>query len=64
MITKEMTIEEVVRRYPETIAVFRKFGLDCMECQIAQFEALEHGAGVHSVDVEKLLTELNGALRK
>lgn len=64
MITRDMTIEEVIRRHPETIPVFRRFGLDCMDCQIAQFEALEHGAGVHRVDVEKLLAELNGALRK
>lgn len=63
MITKEMTIEEVIRRYPETIPVFRKFGLDCLECQIAQFEQLEHGAGVHKVDVEKLLEELNKSRR-
>jgi len=63
MITREMTIEEVVRRHPETIAVFRKFGLDCMDCQIAAFEAVEHGAGVHHVDVEKLMEELNKAVR-
>jgi len=63
MITREMTIEEVIRRHPDTIPVFRKFGLDCMDCQIAAFEAVEHGAGVHRVDVEKLLEELNKAIR-
>jgi hybrid cluster-associated redox disulfide protein len=63
MITREMTIEEVVRRHPETIPVFRKFGLDCMDCQIAAFEAVEHGAGVHHVDVEKLMEELNKAVK-
>ncbi len=59
MITRDMTIEEVIRRYPGTIPVFRRFGLDCMECQIAAFEAVEHGAGVHQVDVAELLAELN-----
>jgi len=63
MITREMTIEEVIRRHPETIPVFRKFGLDCMDCQIASVEALEHGAGVHHVNLEELLAELNGAVR-
>jgi len=58
-----MTIEEVIRRHPETIPVFRKFGLDCMDCQIASVEALEHGAGVHHVNLEELLAELNGAVR-
>ncbi len=64
MITKDMTIEQVLRRYPETIAVFKKFGLDCMECQIAEFEAVEHGADVHKVDVETLLEELNEVIEK
>lgn len=63
MITRDMTIEEVIRRYPETIPVFKKFGLDCMECQIASFEAVEHGAGVHQVNVERLLEELNKAIK-
>ncbi len=62
MITKEMIIEEVMRQHPETIAVFRRFGLDCNECQIAAFEAVGHGAGVHAVDVEALLSELNRAI--
>jgi len=64
MITRDMTIEEVIRKYPQTIEVFRRFGLDCMDCQIAAFEAVEHGAGVHHVDVEKLMEELNRAIRK
>jgi hybrid cluster-associated redox disulfide protein len=61
MISKEMTIGEIIRRYPKTLPVFEKHGLTCFECQIADYEALEHGAGVHKVDVEKLLDELNRA---
>lgn len=64
MITRDMTIEDVIRKYPETVEVFRKFGLDCMECQIAAFEAVEHGAGVHHVDVDRLMEELNKAIKK
>ncbi|PNU19064.1 disulfide oxidoreductase [Geothermobacter hydrogeniphilus] len=59
MISKEMTIGEIIRRHPQTISVFKKFGLDCNECQIAQFEAVEGGANVHHVDVDELLSELN-----
>jgi hybrid cluster-associated redox disulfide protein len=64
MISREMTIEEILRKYPQTVAVFRQFGLDCMECQIAAFEAVEHGAGVHRVDVEELLKALNRVVEK
>lgn len=59
MISKDMTIGDVISRYPETIAIFKRFGLDCNECQIASLEALEHGAGVHKVDLETLIAELN-----
>ena len=62
MIRKEMTIEEIIQRYPQTIPVFARFGLECVGCQIASYEALEHGAGVHHVDVEQLLKELNSVV--
>lgn len=62
MITRHMTIADILSRYPQTITVFREFGLSCQECQIADFEEIEHGAGVHHIDVEVLLRELNRAI--
>lgn len=59
MITKNMTITEILSRYPETLPVFEQYGLDCYDCQIAEFEQLEHGASVHKVDIDLLLIELN-----
>jgi hybrid cluster-associated redox disulfide protein len=59
MITKEMTISEILRRHPETLPVFERYGLDCYDCQIAEFEELQHGASVHKVDIDSLLIELN-----
>jgi hybrid cluster-associated redox disulfide protein len=62
MITREMTIAEIIASHPQTMRVFRSFGLDCMECQIADYEEVEHGAGVHNVDIEQLLKALNEAI--
>jgi hybrid cluster-associated redox disulfide protein len=62
MITRDMTIADIIARYPRTIQVFRSFGLSCQECQIADFEEVEHGAGVHNIDIEQLLAELNKAI--
>ena len=59
MISKEMTIMDILRRYPQTLPVFERHGLDCHDCQIADFEQLEHGATVHKVDLDVLLAELN-----
>jgi hybrid cluster-associated redox disulfide protein len=63
MITRDMKIAEIIGRHPETIPVFREFGLDCMECQIADYEDVGHGAGVHEVNVERLLKALNKAIK-
>ncbi len=62
MIHKEMKIEEVLRRFPQTIPVFRRFGIDCDQCQLSEYENLEHGAKVHGIDLKVLLAELNDAL--
>lgn len=59
MIGKEMTITDILTRYPETLPVFERYGLDCHDCQIAEFEQLEHGAKVHKVDIDTLIAELN-----
>lgn len=64
MITRDMTIAEIISKHPETIEVFRSFGLNCMECQIADYEEVEHGADVHNVDVDKLLEALNQTIQK
>ncbi len=63
MITREMTISEIIASYPKAIEVFRSFGLDCMECQIADYEEVEHGASVHNVDIDQLLKALNEVIK-
>jgi len=58
-ITKEMTIGEVVRRHPETVEVFTRYGMGCLGCPATQFENVEQGAIMHGIDVEQLINELN-----
>lgn len=62
MITKDMVIGDIIRYYPETVAVFIRHGLDCYGCQLAEIETIEHGAGFHHLDIELLLNELNATL--
>ena len=59
MITQDMIIADIIRQHPETLPVFQQFSLDCYECQIADLETLEHGAGVHKVAISELLDALN-----
>ena len=59
MITKEMSIGEVVQNYPDSVEVFLRHGLMCFGCAIARFENIEQGALAHGIDVEALLRNLN-----
>lgn len=61
-ITKDMSIGEVVEKYPATAAVFQNSGMGCLGCAIAHFENIEQGATAHGIDVDALMEELNKAV--
>jgi len=63
MITKEMSIGEVVTKYPQTIPVFQAHGMGCLGCAVAKFENVEQGASAHGIDVDKLMQDLNDAIK-
>jgi hybrid cluster-associated redox disulfide protein len=63
MINRRMSIQEVVKKHPETVAVFERHGLGCVGCQAALFESIEQGAEVHGVDTNALVTDLNRQIR-
>lgn len=62
-ITKEMSIQEIVAQYPETVRTFFKHGLMCIGCAAARFETLEQGARAHGIDVDALLRDLNETIQ-
>lgn len=64
MITKEMSIKDIIEKHPETFEVFMKHGLHCVGCVAAQFETLEDGAKAHNIDVGALIKDLNEAVSK
>jgi hybrid cluster-associated redox disulfide protein len=64
MIYKHMSIDDVVKTYPETVAIFERYGLGCVGCQAALFENIEQGAEIHGIDVNALVEDLNKAVSK
>ncbi|MDO5517417.1 MAG: DUF1858 domain-containing protein [Clostridium sp.] len=59
MITRDMTIGEIIRVKEEAAQILMSFGMGCIGCPSAQSESLEDAAGVHGLDVEELLKALN-----
>lgn len=64
LIHKDMKIEDVLRKYPQTVPVFERFGIDCAECELSRYENLEHGARVHRIDLDALLAGLNKSVKR
>ena len=67
IITKDMTIGEVVGKYPETASVMLSYGLHCVGCSVNPYETIENGCLGHGMDektVDKLVKEINNALNK
>ncbi len=61
-ISKDMTIQEVVEKNPETIRIFLEHGLHCIGCSVARFENIEQGALAHGIDVDALIRDLNASV--
>ena len=58
-ITKDMSIMEVVSKYPDTVPVFMESGMGCIGCAAAHYENIEQGATAHGIDVDALINGLN-----
>jgi len=61
-ITGWMKIEEVIRLYPETIRVFDRYGVACVDCCAAEVDTIERGAKVHGIDPDGFVRDLNACL--
>jgi hybrid cluster-associated redox disulfide protein len=64
MITKDMSITDIVENYPQTVEVLLKAGMHCFGCMAARFENIEQGALAHGIDVDKLMQDLNNTVSK
>lgn len=60
-ITKDMMIYEILDMNPQLEDVFLAHGLNCVGCPGSNAENLEDAAAGHSVELGKLLEDLNKA---
>ncbi len=63
VITKKMTIREILEKHPEIFEVFANYGLYCISCPVAQFETVEEMAKVYGFNLEDFLADLNKAIK-
>lgn len=61
--TKDMTIAQVLELDNGIAPILMKAGMHCLGCPSSQAETLEEAAYVHTLDLEKLLNDLNEHLK-
>ena len=59
MITKEMTIRQVLEKDINSAEIFLDSGMHCIGCPSAQMETVEEAAYVHGIEPELLITRVN-----
>ncbi|MCX8166958.1 MAG: iron-sulfur cluster assembly accessory protein [Candidatus Micrarchaeota archaeon] len=66
-ITKDMTMGEIVNRYPEVVPKLMDYGIHCIGCHVSPYETLEQGLAVHGFDektTNKIFNEINRIVEK
>jgi hybrid cluster-associated redox disulfide protein len=64
IITADMSIAEVLKRFPKTEETLAKYKLHCVGCEVASIETIAVGAETHGIkDLEALLDDLNSVAR-
>jgi len=62
LVTKDMTLGELIGMYPETLNILLEKGIHCVGCGAANWETIEQGLSAHGMenkDVDKVVNELN-----
>lgn len=59
MITKDMTIMEVLQTNRNTAGVFASYNMGCIGCLAAHGETVEQAAVHHGIDVDEMIEKLN-----
>ena len=65
MITKDMTIGELVQQYPSIVEILMDEGVSCVGCGAAYFETIEEGLASHGrseEEVSAIIEKLNSAI--
>lgn len=62
-INKKMTIEEVLNVDRNIAAILMGSGMHCLGCVMASGENLEQACGVHGIDCDALVDQINDYLK-
>lgn len=63
-IRADMTVDAIIRRYPQTAPVLLKRTMNCPACHISRFHDIRTACEKFGLDVETVISELNEAVER
>jgi len=66
-VTEDMTVGDVITKYPVAAEIFGKHGLSCIGCSVNTMEAVGMGARGHGMsdeEIQSMIKEANEAIAK
>ena len=60
-LTPDMTVYQVMNRWPASIRVFMDFRMGCVGCPIATFHSVDEASREHAIDGGAFLAALQAA---
>lgn len=64
MVTKTMTITDIIAKDEGIADILMASGMHCLGCVMASGENLEQACAVHGIDADKLISDINEYLEK
>ena len=61
-VTKDMTIGEIIKKFPQIVPILQENGIHCVGCHISPLETLEQGFKGHGMaeeEIKNLLDKIN-----
>lgn len=59
MVTKDMTIGQLLMEQPNVAPILMEIGMHCLGCPSAQAESIGDAAMVHGIDADLLVEKIN-----
>jgi hybrid cluster-associated redox disulfide protein len=58
MLINDMTVAEVLEKWPETVSVFQELKTACVGCAMAPFDTMADVAQIYEIEISTLMTAL------
>jgi acetoin utilization protein AcuB len=63
-LTADLTVAEVMDRWPQTVPIFLHHRMACVGCPIGPFETLAEAEEIYGIEVDRFTKELQQTIRK